>query len=85
LDGTALVAVGVLVEELVAEALGRTGDLGLVEARGEDEGGGPKWWNGRREVPHVLQKYPPRKPKYVPIVPFDEWNTNGVIVERRQL
>lgn len=37
LDETALIAVGILLEEAAAEALGKTGDLALVEDTHEDE------------------------------------------------
>jgi len=37
LDETALLAMGILLEEAAAEALGKTGDLALVEAAVEDE------------------------------------------------
>ena len=37
LDETALLAMGILLEEAAAEALGKTGDLALVEAKVDDE------------------------------------------------
>lgn len=37
LDETALLAMGILLEEAAAEALGKTGDLALVEPAAEDE------------------------------------------------
>ena len=40
LDETALVALGVLMEELCGEALGETGDLVFTEAAGEEGSGG---------------------------------------------
>ena len=57
LDGTALIAMSMLLEEMAGEALGKTGDLALTEAAGEDSAQQPKWWNGKREVPHVLVQY----------------------------
>lgn len=38
LDETALLAMGILLEEAAAEALGKTGDLALVEAAVDDDG-----------------------------------------------
>lgn len=40
LDETALLALGILVEEAAVEALGETGDLALVEAADEQHNGG---------------------------------------------
>jgi len=58
MDETALVALAVLMEELMSEALGTDGDLALLEAKGEDVGAIPKYWNGWRMAPiHTEKKY----------------------------
>ncbi|KAF2665987.1 hypothetical protein BT63DRAFT_427771 [Microthyrium microscopicum] len=55
LDGSALIALGVLVEEMARQDLGDEGDLALTEARGEDNNMFPTWWNGTRDVPYYLE------------------------------
>jgi hypothetical protein len=59
MDGTALIASGVLLEELVAESLGNSGELAFCEAKGEDFGALPKFWNGVKWVDHHLPPYTP--------------------------
>jgi hypothetical protein len=54
MDGTALIASAVLLEELVAESLSKSGDLVFCEAKGEDNGALPKFWNGAKWVDHHL-------------------------------
>lgn len=51
LDGTALVALGILLEEMARENVGETGDLAFLEDPDEDNGSIPKRWNGYRYVP----------------------------------
>jgi hypothetical protein len=63
MDGTALLAMGILIEELAREALGDTGDLVLVEGEelSEDEQGtGPKS-NANGEPAVQLGQKEPRK------------------------
>ena len=51
MDETALVALGVLMEEMMRETLGEDGDLALLEPKGEDVGAIPKFWNGWSMAP----------------------------------
>ncbi|KAH9844485.1 homologous recombination [Teratosphaeria destructans] len=50
-DETALIAMGILLEEAANESLGRTGDLAFVEAEDEDveDGSRTYWHEGRRK------------------------------------
>jgi hypothetical protein len=54
MDGTALIASAILLEELVAESLEKSGNLVFCEAKGEDNGELPKFWNGMRWVDRHL-------------------------------
>jgi hypothetical protein len=54
LDETALLALGILLEEAAAEALGEAGDVVFTEAEDEDEEKGPRVWNGSTWVRSVL-------------------------------
>jgi len=57
MDETALLALGILVEEAAAEHLGETGDLAFVEDEREDSlTGRRQYWNGERWVPSVVLK-----------------------------
>ena len=47
MDETALLAMGILMEEAARQRLGETGDLALVEADDEDEIKDPMVWTGR--------------------------------------
>jgi hypothetical protein len=54
MDGTALLALGILLEEVAREQLGENGDLALLEGEEESETLGTRWFNGVRTVPfHV--------------------------------
>jgi hypothetical protein len=63
LDETALVALGVLLEESMREALGDQGDFALVEADGEEQGALPMLWNGWEMVDLHLGSDPERPEK----------------------
>jgi hypothetical protein len=54
MDGTALIASAVLLEELVAESLQKSGNLVFSEAKGEDSGEQHRFWNGMAWVEHHL-------------------------------
>jgi hypothetical protein len=56
MDGTALIASAILLEEMVAESLEKAGDLVFCEAKGEDCGELPKFWNGMKWVDYHLPK-----------------------------
>jgi hypothetical protein len=51
MDGTALLALGILLEEVAREQLGEDGDLALLEGENESLGPGKRWFNGVRTVP----------------------------------
>jgi hypothetical protein len=51
MDGTALLAMGILLEEMAAEVIGETGQLAFLESERMYRGGVPTFWNGIREVP----------------------------------
>jgi hypothetical protein len=51
MDGTALLCLGVLLEEMVAEAVGETGHLAFLESEEIRNDENPTFWNGFREVP----------------------------------
>jgi hypothetical protein len=54
MDGTALLALGILLEEVSREQLGENGDLALLEGEKESATLGTRWFNGVRTVPfHV--------------------------------
>lgn len=61
MDETALLAVGVLLEEEVGRALGGSGDLVFVEGVGEGEGGGDGWEGVRREGKRERERARKRK------------------------
>jgi hypothetical protein len=54
LDGTALLALGILLEELASESVGNNGDLVFTEGADEDFKPTPTWLNRGREVHCVL-------------------------------
>jgi hypothetical protein len=58
LDETALLALGILLEEAAVEILGPTGDLTFTEAENHDEDyfKQTKVWNGKTWVPSVIAK-----------------------------
>ena len=60
MDGTALIASAILLEELVAESLEKSGNLVFCEAKGEDNWALPKFWNGMRWVDRHLPVYTPQ-------------------------
>lgn len=51
MDGTALLALGILAEEIAREKLGENGDLALLEGENEGTRLGDRWFNGVRTVP----------------------------------
>jgi hypothetical protein len=55
MDHTALLAAGILLEEMAVEALGETGYLALLESARMQSGRVPTFWNGRREVPFYYE------------------------------
>lgn len=55
MDETALLGMGILLEEMCKEALGETGHLALLESEGEQDPGDLAW-NGRTWVPSVLRR-----------------------------
>lgn len=57
MDETALLALGILLEEAAAEHLGESGHLAFVEDECEDSiTGGRSYWNGERWARGVIQK-----------------------------
>ena len=59
MDETALLALGVLLEEATAEHLGESGDLAFVEDEREDSlTGRRQYWDGERWVQSVVLKNP---------------------------
>ena len=59
MDETALLALGILLEEAAAEHLGESGDLAFVEDEREDSlTGRRQYWNGERWVQSVVLKNP---------------------------
>ncbi|KAJ9663416.1 hypothetical protein H2201_005624 [Coniosporium apollinis] len=54
LDETALLAMGILMEEAAAAALDKTGDLALIEGGDEDRVDKPRYWNGTALVRSVV-------------------------------
>ncbi|KAL9068932.1 MAG: hypothetical protein Q9157_006347 [Trypethelium eluteriae] len=56
MDETALLTMGILMEEAARERLGKTGDLALVEADDEDEREWPMAWNGKEWVKSAIEK-----------------------------
>lgn len=59
MDETALLALGILLEETAAEHLGESGDLAFVEDEREDSlTSRRQYWNGERWVPSVVLKNP---------------------------
>lgn len=57
LDETAMLAIGILLEEAVAESLGTTGHLAFLEDEREDHMGGSKtYWDGEQWARSVVQK-----------------------------
>ncbi|KAL9096153.1 MAG: hypothetical protein Q9165_001676 [Trypethelium subeluteriae] len=56
MDETALLAMGILMEEAARQRLGETGDLALVEAEDEDEREWPMAWNGKEWVKSAIEK-----------------------------
>jgi len=64
MDETALLALGILIEETAAEQLGETGDLALVEGEDDDGANGStqsslSFWNGQSWMRSVLNRPPP--------------------------
>jgi hypothetical protein len=51
MDGTALLAMGILLDEMVTEMIGETGQLAFLESERMYRGGVRTFWNGIREVP----------------------------------
>lgn len=63
MDETALLAMGILLEEAAAEALGETGDLVFVEGDDEPHSSNATAWNGTRWVRSVVnRRKPSRRP-----------------------
>lgn len=60
MDETALLAMGILLEEAAAETLGETGDLVFVEGDDEQNSSNATAWNGARWVRSVLNRRKPR-------------------------
>lgn len=61
MDETALLALGILIEEAAQEHLGESGDLAFVEDEGEDSlTGHRQYWDGERWVRSVVSKNPTR-------------------------
>ncbi|EKG14792.1 hypothetical protein MPH_08067 [Macrophomina phaseolina MS6] len=60
MDETALLALGILIEEAAVDILGETGDLAFVE--GEDDGPSsmPQAWTGSAWTRSVIKRGPPR-------------------------
>lgn len=57
MDETALIALGILLEETAKETLGKTGDLAFVEAaRSDEENAFAKYEESRRERVEALQE-----------------------------
>ena len=55
MDETALLAIGILLEETMAEKVGSTGDLAFTEGHDADSGiGGKMYWNGQRWTRSVI-------------------------------
>ncbi|PSK55282.1 hypothetical protein B9Z65_2671 [Elsinoe australis] len=69
MDETALLAMGILLEETIVAAVGDTGDLPFIEGEDADKGiKGPALWDGRQYRRSVLRKAPtgprgPRRPR----------------------
>ncbi|GME62862.1 hypothetical protein GTA08_BOTSDO03050 [Neofusicoccum parvum] len=55
MDETALLAIGVLMEEAAADILGKTGDLAFVEGEDDDPRNMPQAWNGSRWTRSVVR------------------------------
>ncbi|KAI9668263.1 MAG: hypothetical protein M1821_001083 [Bathelium mastoideum] len=55
MDETALLALGILMEEAARQRLGKTGDLALVEPEDEDEIEWPMVWTGREWVKRIIR------------------------------
>jgi hypothetical protein len=51
MDGTALLAMGILLEEMAVEVIGKTGHLSFLESARVQNGLVPTFWNGKRQVP----------------------------------
>jgi hypothetical protein len=82
MDSSALIALGVLVEELTAKELGSDGDLALLESLAEDQGHFPslteRRWNGKEFVHRACQEYQSR--------PNDEtWMASMRMFKREEL
>ena len=59
MDESALLALGILLEEAAAEALGQSGDLALTEDEREDTWTGRRqYWDGQHWTRSVLLKNP---------------------------
>lgn len=57
MDDTALLALGILMEEASAEILGQSGDLAFLESSRTDSGPSrPMYWTGERWKESVLQR-----------------------------
>lgn len=56
MDETALLAMGILVEEAVRESLGETGDLTFTEEEDRDHLSNAEVWNGVKWVRSVLAR-----------------------------
>jgi len=64
MDETALLALGILLEETAGESLGATGDLALLESdMPETHSSRPSFWDGRRWTRSVLEQRSARPPK----------------------
>jgi hypothetical protein len=55
MDGTALLAMGILLDEMVTETIGETGQLAFLESERMYCGGVRTFWNGIREVPFYFE------------------------------
>jgi hypothetical protein len=61
MDHTALLAAGILLEEMAIEAVGETGHFALLESARMQSGRAPVFWNGRREVPFYYEGNQPKE------------------------
>ena len=61
MDGTALLAMGILLEEMAAEVMGDTGYLAFLESKSMSSGRMKTFWNGVRETPFYYKGNQPRR------------------------